>query len=173
MQTANSQKVTLSFAAQTTMRMLIASHFIAAAAGSIPGADISALFSSFLPGRLAEIVGGSLVFLLGVMVMLGTHTRIAALLLGLITFYASYVELISVGGTEVLGAFWRDMALVAALMLTYSCDGCSARRIAPGPLDLRRIPRTRPRDGQTGGALAPITARSHAPRPGTPDIDPV
>jgi hypothetical protein len=53
------------------------------------------------------------------MVLLGKQTRLAALILGLLTFYASYLHMVQMGIDHVLGAFWRDMALVAALMLTY------------------------------------------------------
>jgi uncharacterized membrane protein YphA (DoxX/SURF4 family) len=137
------QAVTLSEAAQTTMRMLIASYFIAAATGSIPGADTGALFAFLLPAPLDHIMGSSLVFLLATMVMIGARTRPAALLLGLITFYASYVELMHIGVAHVLGQFWRDMALIAALMLTYGCDRAHARAMAgppKGPPPVERSP---------------------------------
>ena len=116
-------------AAQITARMLIASYFMAAALGSIPAADYGILFASLVPERLAAILGGSVVFTLAVLVLLGAHTRPAALILGLMTFYASYLQMIHVGAIDVLGAFWRDMALIAALMLTY--DHSAPMRATP------------------------------------------
>lgn len=125
----NCAKITLNEAGQTTLRMLIASYFIAAAIGSIPGADTGVLFAAFLPGPMDQIVGASLVFLLATMVLIGAKTRLAALLLAILTFYASYVHLIQIGAENALGTFWRDMALIAALMLTYGCDRASAREV--------------------------------------------
>jgi uncharacterized membrane protein YphA (DoxX/SURF4 family) len=125
----NCAKITLNEAGQTTLRMLIASYFIAAAIGSIPGADTGVLFAAFLPGPMDQIVGASLVFLLATMVLIGAKTRLAALLLAILTFYASYVHLIQIGAELALGTFWRDMALIAALMLTYGCDRASAREV--------------------------------------------
>lgn len=154
----DTQNVTLSEAAQTTMRMLIASYFIAAASGSIPGADAGALFASFLPAPLDDIVGSSIVFLLATMVLLGARTRMAALLLGLVTFYASYVELMQLGVAHVLGAFWRDMALIAALMLTYGCDRAQARAmlaVPPRPPVVEHSPFSVRRKGRREGLIPP------------------
>ncbi len=144
-------EVTLDEAAQTTMRMLIASYFIAAATGSIPGADTSTLFAAILPHPLDDIVGASLVFLLSAMVLIGAKTRLAALLLALLTFYASYVELIHLGAEQALGTFWRDMALIAALMLTYGCDRRRARELLRDELPKRKPPGTAWRARGTGG----------------------
>ncbi|MDG4650347.1 hypothetical protein P6F26_18025 [Roseibacterium sp. SDUM158017] len=120
--------VTLSEAAQTTLRMLIASYFIAAASGSIPGSDTAVLFSPVLPAPLDRIAGSSVVMALSIMVMIGSRTRLAAMLLGLMTFCASYLHMVDLGLERVLGFFWRDMALIAALMLTYGGDRAQARR---------------------------------------------
>jgi hypothetical protein len=75
------------------------------------------------------------VFFLGYLVMTGHWLRGAALTLGLMTFWASYVTMLSLGVADELGGFWRDIALVAALMLTYggpsgACPRCHA---APQP----------------------------------------
>lgn len=130
-------KITLNEAGQTTLRMLIASYFVAAATGAIPGAETAVLFTAFLAPPLDRIVGSSLVLLLAMMVLIGARTRPAALLLAILTFYASYVHLIQIGAENALGTFWRDMALIAALMLTYGCDRAGAREVlgvepAPG-----------------------------------------
>ena len=73
------------------------------------------------------------------LVMIGVWLRGSALLLGTVTFWASYLKMIELGMEHELGAFWRDLALIAALMLTY-CDrdprdsnkrGIVRRRIVP------------------------------------------
>ena len=54
------------------------------------------------------------------MVMIGLFMRPAALVLGLMTFFASYLQTIELGVVDELGTFWRDLVLIAALMLTYA-----------------------------------------------------
>jgi len=142
-------------AAQVSVRMLIASYFMATAIGSIPGADTGALLSPILSETLGRVVSGSIVFMLATMVLIGKQTRMAALILGLLTFYASYLQMVQIGMDHVLGAFWRDMALVAALMLTY---GGPAK--APPPqrttFTIRRIARRAERARQMGAPHQPI-----------------
>jgi hypothetical protein len=142
-------------AAQVSVRMLIASYFMATAIGSIPGADTGALLSPLMSETLGRVVAGSIVFTLATLVLIGKQTRMAALILGLLTFYASYLQMVQIGIDHVLGAFWRDMALVAALMLTY---GGPAK--APPPqrttFTIRRIARRAERARQMGAPHQPI-----------------
>lgn len=147
-----------------TVRMLIASYFIAAASGSIEGADMGALFAAVMPSPYGQILGGGIVLVLAVMIMLNARTRLAALLLGLMTFYASYLHLIAQGVEEVLGLFWRDMALIAALMLTYGTDREQARERLGLDLEPHKIARSRARATQTGMPFAPVPLRGAAPR---------
>lgn len=58
--------------------------------------------------------------------MLGKHVRIAALLLSVFVFWASYIENFGPGKTLDLQAFWSDLALIGALMLT-AAEGDSNR----------------------------------------------
>jgi hypothetical protein len=53
------RKIDFSDAAQMSVRMLIASYFMAGAIGSIPGADTGALLAPLLPEPLSRIVAGS------------------------------------------------------------------------------------------------------------------
>lgn len=151
----NKSNVGLNAAAQVTVRMLIASYFMAAALGSIPGASYGFLFIAVLPPAMSEILSGSLVFMLASLVLIGAHTRLAALLLGLMTFYASYLQMIHVGAVDILGVFWRDMALIAALMLTYSRPTAE-----PVPIVLRPLPRRQARRAdrarETSAPLSPL-----------------
>ncbi len=156
--------VTLSEAAQTTVRMLIASYFIAAASGSIEGADMGALFAAVMPAPYGQILGGGIVLILSVMIMLDARTRLAALLLGLMTFYASYLHLMAQGVEEVLGLFWRDMALIAALMLTYGPDRERARERLGLHIEPHKIARSRARAIQTGATFVPVPHRAALPR---------
>jgi uncharacterized membrane protein YphA (DoxX/SURF4 family) len=134
--------------AQLTVRMLIASYFMAASIGSVPGAIPARCWHRLMDDPLSRVIGGSIVFTLATMVLLGVQTRIAALGLGLITFYASYLHMVQIGIDHVLGAFWRDMALVAMLMLTYG--GTAKAPAAARARQLHDPPRRAP-----GGTCAP------------------
>jgi uncharacterized membrane protein YphA (DoxX/SURF4 family) len=120
MQTGKSDSVVLSTAAQNVLRILIASYFIAAALQLIPGTDLTPLTSQIVPAPYASILAAVVVFGLAYLVMIGVWMRGAALLLGLMTFFASYLKMLELGMEQELGSFWRDLALIAALILTYA-----------------------------------------------------
>lgn len=170
-------RVTLSQAAQCVLRILIASYFLAVAVHIIPGTDLSLLFAGVLPPPYGEAAATGLVFLLAFMVMVASHTRVAALILALMTFYASYLAMVELGVAEELGSFWRDLALIAALLLTYSDAAPSAtvrrrsfrrhvapRRIAP-ILERVAAARAEPKP------VAPFPRRVSRPR-ATPEPEP-
>lgn len=156
------RKIDLGDAAQLSVRMLIASYFMATAIGSIPGADTGALLAPLLSEPLSRVIAGSLVFTLATMVLIGKQTRLAALILGLLTFYASYLQMVQIGIDHVLGAFWRDMALVAALMLTYGGPVKAPPPPAPTTITIRRIARRAERARQMGAPHQPIAPVLHA-----------
>ncbi|PRY26667.1 hypothetical protein CLV78_101768 [Aliiruegeria haliotis] len=110
----------LSAAAQNLLRILIASYFLAGAIGVIPGSDLTPLTERIFSETLAGPVSASIVFVLAYMVMIGMWLRGAALLLGILTFWSSYLKMIDLGMADQLGHFWRDLALIASLILTYA-----------------------------------------------------
>ncbi|MFV0336023.1 MAG: hypothetical protein ACK5JR_18360 [Tropicimonas sp.] len=136
--------------AQNLLRIIIASYFIAGAIGVIPGCDLTPLFGQVLPEGAADIAASVTVFVLAYLVMIGIRLRAAALLLGILTFWASYIRLMEVGIEAGLGTFWRDLALIASLMLTYAIPdqdairrhsllrGIRPRRIRPHRLPARQ-----------------------------------
>jgi uncharacterized membrane protein YphA (DoxX/SURF4 family) len=128
--TAN--RIAFNVAAQTVLRILIASYFLAVALQIIPGTNLGALFSPLLPAPFDGATAAGIVFILSFMVMIGVGTRGAALIIALMTFYASYLAMVELGVDQELGAFWRDIALIAALLLTYS-------EPQPGNLHRRRL----------------------------------
>lgn len=110
----------LSATGANLIRILIASYFLALGAGIIPGTDVSALFAAVLPAPYAGFLAGGIVFVLAYLVLIGAWLRPAALLLALVVFWSSYISVSHMGFAEQLGGFWRDMALIAALILTYA-----------------------------------------------------
>ena len=107
----------------TVVRILIVSYFIALALYIIPGTDMSVLLQPFLPTLWAAVLTSSAVIVLSIMIIAGFHRRAAALLLALGTFWASYMTMLNAPVNE-LGAFWRDLALIGALIMTYA-DGAN------------------------------------------------
>ena len=107
----------------TVVRLLIVSYFVALALHIIPGTDMSVLLRPFIPPFWATLLTSAAVILMSGMIIAGFHRRAAALLLALGTFWASYMAMLNAPVHE-LGAFWRDLALIGALIMTYA-DGAS------------------------------------------------
>jgi len=144
----------LNATAQNLLRIVIASYFLAVALNLIPGTSLTILAAQVLPLHIAEPLSAMLVFALAFMVMIGLFMRPAALVLGLMTFFASYLRTIELGVADELGTFWRDLVLIAALMLTYAEN-------APRDARMRRVLRRK----VTPRRVTP--AQSRRPRPPT------
>jgi len=102
----------------TLARILIASYFIALASG-LAGTP-APIDLPMLPGGLGEKATAAFVFVTAYMVMLGIHIRAAALLLAIYLFWTSFISNYLVGAAPDLGSFWRDMALIGGLLMTYT-----------------------------------------------------
>lgn len=122
---------------QNLVRVVIASYFLAVSLGLIAGTGAGPLLAAVLPEPQAGAAGNVVVFALGWLVLAGIWLRPAALLLANVLFWSSYIGNAGAGNIE---AFWRDLALVGALILTYTqtLPRAAARRAA-----LRFIPRAR------------------------------
>ena len=132
MAAARTTKNHLNQAGQNLIRILIASYFIAVSIGLIAGTDATPLAAVVLSPEPASLIGRSALFILGYLVLTGIWLRPAAMLLGLLTFWSSYILHFGPASAAPLGDFWRDLALVGALMLTYSRPAVlSLRRNAP------------------------------------------
>ena len=118
MKTAN-QTENLSRAGQNLIRVIIASYFIGVSLGLISGTDATPLAAMFLEPETATLVGSATIFIFGYLVMTGIWLRFAAMMLALIMFWSSYMANIVGTSATGVGAFWLDMTLIGALMLTY------------------------------------------------------
>ena len=104
---------------ETIVRLLVTSYFVALGLGLIDGTDMSVLVATFLSLWLAQAISSAFLVTLSAMILFGFFRRAAALILAISFFWASYVTLLS-APTQELTAFWRDLALIGALVLTYS-----------------------------------------------------
>ncbi len=107
---------------QNLVRVVIASYFLAVASGLIPGTIAWPLTATFLPEPYAGIAGKAVIFLTAYLVLIGAWLRTSALLLATILFWSSYVENLAITSVapDNIEDFWRDLALIGALILTYT-----------------------------------------------------
>lgn len=112
-----SRDSTLSQSGQNLVRVVIASYFLAVALGIIPGTGALPLTAAFLAAPYADAASTAIVFATAYLVLIGVWLRPSALLLATILFWSSYIENIGAGNVE---EFWRDLALIGALILTYT-----------------------------------------------------
>lgn len=122
---------------QNLVRVVIASYFLAVSLGLIPGTVAWPLTAPFLPEPYADLAGKAVIFTAAYLVLVGAWLRVSALLLATVLFWSSYIQNAGSGDLE---AFWRDLALIGALILTYTqtLPRAAARRSA-----LRWTPRPR------------------------------
>lgn len=127
----------LSQSGQNLVRIVIASYFLAVSLGLIPGTVAWPLAAPFLPEPYAELAGKVVIFTTAYLVLVGAWLRVSALLLATVLFWSSYI--VNIGSSN-LEAFWRDLALIGALILTYTqtLPRAASRRSA-----LRWTPRVR------------------------------
>jgi len=137
MSAAEAKPHNLSQSGQNLVRIVIASYFLAVSLGLIPGTVAWPLTAPFLPEPYAAVAGKMVIFMTAYLVLVGAWLRVSALLLATVLFWSSYIENASSGDLE---AFWRDLALIGALILTYTqtLPRAAARRAA-----LRWAPRAR------------------------------
>ena len=143
------------FSTTSVTRFLVVSYFIGLGLGIVRGVDVGALAHPFVSAPVADVVVGGLVLILSFMVLFGIWRRGAALLMALIVFWASYLTLVVQSGPDQIGSFWRDLALIGALLLTYGEQSAGIHvdlaRFAKG-LRQRAIPEASPAPEGTAGA---------------------
>ena len=122
------------FNGHSAIRLLIVSYFVALALGLIKGTDLAVLATPFFPETFAKVLSGLGVTGLSAMILFGFHRRLAALLLAIILFWCSYLASVSPAGIEDIASFWRDLALIGALLLTYADAEGDTRAHAYGTL---------------------------------------
>ena len=123
------------FSTTSVTRLLVVSYFFAMGIGTIDGVDVRVLAEPFVSQNTAEYITGGTVIVLSSMVLLGFFRRAAALLLALVVFWASYLTMVVQSGPEQIATFWRDIALIGALLLTYGETKAPIRINIPAVVD--------------------------------------
>lgn len=122
-----------SVAPRGIMRLLVISYFAALSLGLIGGTAVVDFLTPVLPASIAIPLMKGLILTLCALILVGIGRRTAALILSLVVFYASYTALYTGGD---IGAFWRDLALIGALLLTADFARPGDKEIDWPPLDL-------------------------------------
>lgn len=112
------------------IRIVIGSYFLALSLDLVSGLDAATLFSALMPHAAADLIGSTLLFCLSAALMAGLHLRLAALSLALLVFCSSLVQNLITVTPDSLSAFWRDLTLATAVLLTYLTLGPGALRRA-------------------------------------------
>lgn len=135
------------------MRLLVLSYFIALSLGWIGGSAMLGFMLPLLPGDIALRLMQGLILGLSVLILVGIGRRHAALILALVVFFSSYTTLY--GGGDI-SAFWRDLALIGALLMTADFSGPKDRDD-----DLRDL----------AAPAAPVRVPSRPENPTPPPLD--
>lgn len=101
------------------LRTVLASYFIALALGLIASTDVTLLPKLILGENQANFVANTSVFILAYLVLMGIWLRPAALILGAYFLASSAYVTLPNPSPESMSSFWRDVALLAGLMMTY------------------------------------------------------
>ena len=101
------------------IRIVVASYFMAVGLGMVPGTGLQGLTDLILPQPASNLLAGLVVIALAAMILLGRSVTAAALGLSLLLFLSSYLAMVQIGVAEQLGQFWRDIALIGALVLAH------------------------------------------------------
>ncbi|MEQ8291994.1 MAG: hypothetical protein RIA08_07300 [Roseovarius sp.] len=102
------------------IRIVIGSYFMAISLGLIEGVDHAALFAPLLDDQTARLAGMAVLFILSVVFMSGVALRITALTLALFILCSSVAQTFLGPEPMPLSSFWRDLALVCAVLMSYS-----------------------------------------------------
>lgn len=159
MKTATHKSFAISRTGLSLLRTVLASYFIALALGLFAGTDITVLPALALAPNQASFIANTAVFISAYLVLMGIAIRPAALFLaGYYLISSAYAALLA-SSPEAMGNFWRDIALIAGLMMVYFQAGY--REYGHKPV-VRTAPKVR--HLQPGDPVARLAAQSMAER---------
>lgn len=119
----------IDMAGLSMIRIVIASYFTAVSLEIIDGVNPAALFLPFLPALPADLAGSALLLFLSLLLMTAICLRMAALSLALFVLSSSLMQNFIAYEVGNLTFFWRDLALISAVILSYaSLDRVELRR---------------------------------------------
>ncbi|WP_135505630.1 hypothetical protein [Roseovarius aestuariivivens] len=103
------------------IRIVIGSYFMAISLDLIEGSDPRVLFLPIFDPQTADLVTTVLLFSVTAAFMIGLYLRLTSLILAIFMMASSYVTNFMLPQTAQVADFWRDLTLVCAVLLCYSC----------------------------------------------------
>ncbi len=101
------------------------------------GLNQAVLFAPFFSTAAADLIGSAFLFFFSLAFMTGIALRLNSLALILFIFCSSLIETFLRNGGQDVSGFWRDLALVCAILSTYSNFG--KREIRYAMIKARRL----------------------------------
>ncbi len=151
----------------STVRILIASYFLATATGLVLEPSNRTLFGSVMLADHANLAATIYLFITAFAIMVGKAVRPAALLLAIYIFWSGFLHYDFSDSADALSKFWRDMALLGAILLiavtepggsgrfTLRRRAVAPRRVAPVLIeDAEAKARARRRPAPSGSQLS-------------------
>ena len=140
--------------ARNLIRVVTGSYFMALSLDLVTGLDKAVLFAAFLAPRAADITGSTLLLCLSACFMLGHHLRLSALSLALFILASSLAQHMIHVEPGAVSAFWRDITLTCAIMLSY---------MTLTPHEMRRASILSPRNRRRTLVQKPVKPRRVTP----------
>jgi hypothetical protein len=103
------------------IRIVIGSYFMAIALGLIEGTDPKAMFIAYMDHETSDLVGTMLLFAITTAFMAGLFLRQSSLMLAIFIMGSSLAENFLSYQPGSVSNFWRDITMVCAVLLSYSC----------------------------------------------------
>ncbi len=132
------QSSTASKTVLSVVRILIASYFLASATGLVFEPAARTFLDAILPTDAAQVATTVYLFVTAFAVMIGVALRPAALLLAVYIFWSGFTHYQMGGGQAELSAYWRDMALLGAILLIAATEPGARAKFLFWKLPVRR-----------------------------------
>jgi hypothetical protein len=117
----------LEYSGLRILRLGIGAYFTAISVDMIQGVDPGAALALVLPRHDAALIGSVALATCSVLMMAGYRPRLIAAILGLFVMSATLVENLLGPGAPDISAYWRDVTLVFAIVLTYWTEHLTQR----------------------------------------------
>lgn len=126
MRKAAARRFEISLSAKGATRLLLAAYFLGLGLGLIQGVEVDILLRSRMTEGAAGLLSGALIVGLALL-LVRKEPRNAALLLSILVFWASYLNMLIQNDANHMADFWRDLALIGALIFTSGASRQSVR----------------------------------------------
>ena len=146
MKPAAAKPIKMTASGLNMLRTVVASYFIALSLGLIQSTDVTALPALVMAHNQANFLANTAIFILAYLVLMGVWLRPAALLLAGYFLVSSGYAVTASQSAEAMSNFWRDLALIAGLMMTYLQTGLRERKTRAVIRKIRTPRKIRPGD---------------------------